>query len=138
MERLLALDPAAGFAEELRLQALIAAVHAVALSTEETDWPLALTFYDRLLAMSGDDPVIRLNRAVAVARVNGAKHALAELDGLDPRDHRTAGALAELHAEAGNLAHARRLFASAADWCACAPVRRHYRRRRDSMTQVVE
>ncbi|WP_166376050.1 RNA polymerase sigma factor [Aeromicrobium phragmitis] len=134
MERLLALGPSAGFAEELRLQALIAAVHAVALHPDETDWPLALTFYDRLLALSGEDRVVRLNRAVAVARVHGAAQALTELGMLDPRDHRTAGALAELHAEAGNPELAAALFTSAAHWCACDPVRRHYQRRAREIT----
>ena len=52
------------------LQAGIAACHCAASDYESTDWRKILSLYDRLMEMDGS-PVIALNRAVAVANVNG-------------------------------------------------------------------
>ena len=52
------------------LQAAIAAVHAEAPSSADTDWPEVLGLYDLLLAV-WPSPVVALNRAVAVAMVQG-------------------------------------------------------------------
>ena len=52
------------------LQAAIAALHAQAPSYAETDWPQILTLYDALLRV-WPSPVVALNRAVAVAMVEG-------------------------------------------------------------------
>lgn len=60
------------------LQAHIAACHAVAPSYEESDWPRILSYYDRLLNLSSN-PVIALNRAVAISMVNGPETGLNEL-----------------------------------------------------------
>jgi len=54
------------------LQAGIAACHCAAPDYESTDWPKILALYDRLLELD-DSPVVALNRAVAVAKVHGAK-----------------------------------------------------------------
>ena len=64
-----------------QLQAAINAVHADAPSAAETDWRQILALYDRLLALD-PSPVVALNRAVAVAEVDGAEAGLAALDGL--------------------------------------------------------
>ena len=48
-------------------QAAIAAVHAEAPSFATTDWHQIVVLYDLLLA-HGPDPVVRMNRAIAVAR----------------------------------------------------------------------
>ena len=55
------------------VQAAIAAVHARARNAEETDWAQIARLYDVLLQMH-PSPVIELNRAVAVAMVQGASH----------------------------------------------------------------
>jgi RNA polymerase sigma factor (sigma-70 family) len=55
---------------EYHLQASIAACHCAASDYECTDWPQILMLYDRLVELD-DSPVIVLNRAVAVAHVNG-------------------------------------------------------------------
>jgi RNA polymerase sigma-70 factor, ECF subfamily len=57
------------------IQAAIAAVHARAVTSEETRWDEILSFYDDLLSLN-PSPVILLNRAVAVSRVFGADAAL--------------------------------------------------------------
>ena len=67
-----------------QLHAAIAACHADAADAASTDWLQVLTLYDMLLAYDRS-PVVRLNRAVALARVEGPGAALEEVDGLaDP------------------------------------------------------
>jgi RNA polymerase sigma-70 factor (ECF subfamily) len=61
------------------LQAAIAAVHAEAPSYADTDWPEVLGLYDLLLAV-WPSPVVALNRAVAVAMVEGPAAGLAALE----------------------------------------------------------
>ena len=70
------------------VQAAIAAVHAQAPSIEATDWPQILALYDELLRL-WPSPVVALNRAVALAMVDGPEAALAEVEALE-RDGRLA------------------------------------------------
>ncbi|MGX5770996.1 RNA polymerase sigma factor [Microbacterium trichothecenolyticum] len=65
-----------------QLHAAVAACHADAADAASTDWLQVLTLYDMLLAYDRS-PVVRLNRAVALARVEGAAAALAEVDALE-------------------------------------------------------
>ncbi len=65
-----------------QIQAAINAVHADAPSAAVTDWTQILALYDRLLALD-PSPVVALNRAVAVAEVEGPEVALALVDALD-------------------------------------------------------
>lgn len=65
-----------------QLQAAIAACHADAADAASTDWLQVLTLYDMLLAYDRS-PVVRLNRAVALARIDGAAAALVEVDALE-------------------------------------------------------
>ena len=65
-----------------QLQAAIAAVHSDAATAADTDWAQIVALYDHLLAFS-PTPVVALNRAVAVAEVDGPAPALAIVDGLD-------------------------------------------------------
>ena len=57
---------------EYHLQAGIAAVHCTAENYESTDWPRILSLYDRLIEID-DSPVVALNRAVALAQVEGPR-----------------------------------------------------------------
>ncbi len=68
-----------------QLQAAINAVHSDSPSAGQADWPQILALYDQLLALA-PTPVAALNRAVAVAEVDGPDLALTELDGLDGLD----------------------------------------------------
>jgi len=72
-----------------QLQAAIAAIHDEAPSTDTTDWPQIAAVYE-LLARLSDNPMIELNRAVAIAMVHGPSAGLALLDALDS-DERLAG-----------------------------------------------
>ncbi len=65
-----------------QVQAAINAVHTDALDASMTDWSQVLALYDQLMAL-GPNPVVALNRAVAVAEVDGPEVALALVDQLD-------------------------------------------------------
>ena len=64
---------------EYHIQAGIAACHDAAADYKSTDWQKILTLYDHWIGIS-DSPVIALNRAVAVANVNGPKAGLAAME----------------------------------------------------------
>lgn len=64
------------------LQAGIAAVHAVAPDDASTDWPRLLSLYDLLRAVD-PSPVVALNRAVALAKVEGPSAGLRALDEIE-------------------------------------------------------
>lgn len=83
-----------------QLQAAIAAVHDEAKRPQDTDWPQILALYDLLQRMS-DNPIVKLNRAIAFAMVHGAAQGLALLKPLDA-DPRLAGHH-RLHAARGHL-----------------------------------
>jgi RNA polymerase sigma factor (sigma-70 family) len=65
-----------------QLQAAIAAVHDEAATAEDTDWRQILGLYD-LLERLTPNPMVTLNRAVAVAMVRGPEAALELLDTLE-------------------------------------------------------
>ena len=65
-----------------QIQAAIQAVHADAARAADTDWRQIVALYDQLLAIA-PTPVVALNRAVAVAEVDGPAPALALVDALD-------------------------------------------------------
>lgn len=69
-------------AERYALQARIAAEHAMAAVAADTNWARIADLYEQLERLTAS-PVVRLNRAVAVAEAEGAELALALLDGLD-------------------------------------------------------
>jgi len=65
-----------------QIQAAINAVHSDAATAADTDWGQILQLYDQLLRLA-PTPVAALNRAVAVAEVDGPQVALAGLEQLD-------------------------------------------------------
>jgi RNA polymerase sigma-70 factor (ECF subfamily) len=70
-----------------QVQAAISAVHSDAATAADTDWPQIVALYDHLLAVS-PTPIVALNRAIALAEVDGAGPALSLVEAL---------ALAEYH-----------------------------------------
>lgn len=64
------------------VQAAVAACHALAPSAQETDWAAIVSWYDVLLTVD-DGPVVRLNRAAAVAERDGPAAGLALMDRID-------------------------------------------------------
>ncbi|MFT4084541.1 MAG: sigma-70 family RNA polymerase sigma factor [Nocardioides sp.] len=89
-ERLAAVAAGDGPVGRYQLLAAINAVHTDAPSAREVDWSQILTLYDRLVRVD-PSPVVRLNRAVALAEIDGPDLGLAEVD-------RLADALADYHA----------------------------------------
>ena len=69
------------WAGRYQILAAINAVHTDAASVDETNWPQVLALYDQLLAVD-PTPVVALNRAIAVAEVDGPNAALEILDAL--------------------------------------------------------
>jgi RNA polymerase sigma-70 factor (ECF subfamily) len=103
-------------AEPYLLQALIAAEHAIAPTAEQTDWPRIASRYAELEDLTGS-PVVRLNRAVAVAEADGPLAGLAMLDGLELPGHRLPGVRAELLSRAGHTDDARAAYDLAIGLC---------------------
>ncbi|MFC0004917.1 RNA polymerase sigma factor [Micromonospora siamensis] len=101
-----------------QVQAAIAAVHAEAPSAAETDWPQIVALY-RVLAAVAPSPIVDLNRAVAVAMMDGPEAGLALLAPLagDERTaghHRLAAVRGHLLELAGDRAAARAAYLAAA------------------------
>jgi predicted RNA polymerase sigma factor len=98
---------------EYQAQAAIAALHADAPSAAETDWVQIVEWYDELLRLTGS-PVVRLNRAVAVAEADGPQAGFAALTGVSAELPRFAAVTAYLYERAGDHARAAALYAQAA------------------------
>ena len=112
-----------------QLQAAIAAVHDEAPSDDETDWPQILALYEVLERVS-PGPIVTLNRAVALARVDGPWAGLALLGTLDGDDrmahtHRLDAVRAHLLELAGDPAAAREAYLRAARATASLPEQRY-------------
>ena len=85
-------------------QAAIAAIHDDAQSADETDWLQLVSWYDELIRLS-DNPMVELNRAIAVAMVDGPLAGLRLLEPLDARlahHYRLDAVRAQFHEMAGN------------------------------------
>jgi RNA polymerase sigma-70 factor (ECF subfamily) len=110
------------------LQAAIAAEHARARRAEDTDWNAIVALYDRLAACE-PSPVVRLNRAVAIAEARGSEQALPLVDALAregalERYHLLHVARGELLARLGRGAEAIRALEHAASLAPTVPERR--------------
>ncbi|HET9626781.1 MAG TPA: DUF6596 domain-containing protein [Kofleriaceae bacterium] len=110
-----------------QLQAAIAAVHDEAARADATDWPQIVALYEVLLRLA-DNPMVRLNHAVAVAMVRGPAAGLALLAALDddPRiagHYRLAAVRGHLHERAGDLAAAIASYRTAASRTTSVPER---------------
>jgi predicted RNA polymerase sigma factor len=112
---------------EYQIQAAIAALHDDAASASETDWVQILAWYDELLELTGN-PVVALNRAVAIGEVDGPLAGLSALDAVDERladHHRLRAARGHLHERAGHFTEAAELFVAAARSASSAAERDH-------------
>jgi RNA polymerase sigma factor (sigma-70 family) len=118
-----------GPAGPYQVQAAIAALHDQAARPEDTDWPQILVLYD-LLESLAPNPMVTLNRAVAVAMVNGPRDGLdvlVSLDG-DPRmagHHRLHAVRAHLLERAGEPEAAITAYREAARLTSSLPERRY-------------
>ena len=112
-----------------QLQAAIAALHDEAATVEATDWPQILALYD-VLAQLSDNPMVTLNRVIALAMVHGPSaglELLAALDG-DARitgHYRLEAVRGHLLERAGDRAAALSSYAAAAARTASLPERNY-------------
>ncbi len=121
-----------------QVQAAIAAVHDEAATMDATDWPQILGLYD-LLQRIAPSPLVTLNRAVAVAMVEGPAAGLDALGGLesDPRlatYHRLLAARAHLLEMTGDTAGAVAGYREAARRTTSLPERRYLTGRAQKLT----
>ena len=99
---------------EYQLLASIAALHDEATSYASTRWTEIAKAYTRLESLTGN-PMVRLNRAVAVAMVDGPAAGLALLERLELHDsHRLDAVRAHLLEDTGDLAAAAHCYAASA------------------------
>jgi RNA polymerase sigma factor (sigma-70 family) len=94
------------------VQAQIAACHARAATSDDTDWPAIARWYD-VLAQLGDNPVVQVNRAVAHGRAHGPAAGLAVLEQV--ADHRSLAGSHLVHAVRADLLDRDGRHAEAAD-----------------------
>ena len=100
-----------------QLQAAINAVHSDARDAAGTDWPQILALYDQWMALA-PNPVVALNRAVAVAQIQGAAQALRLVEELDlPNYHLLPAVRAELLRRLGRDAAAADAYRRAIELC---------------------
>jgi RNA polymerase sigma-70 factor (ECF subfamily) len=119
-----------------QVQAAINAVHSDAPTAAATDWRQILALYDQLLALA-PSPVVALNRAVAVAEVEGPEAALALVDGLDLDGYRLFHAIrADLLRRLGRDAEAVLAYDAAIARTGNATERAFLERRRQSLTRT--
>jgi RNA polymerase sigma factor (sigma-70 family) len=106
------------------LQALIAAEHAIAPHPDATDWPRIVERYDELVGLE-DTPVVRLNRAVALAEADGPLAGLRALEGIELPGHRLPVVRGELLTRVGRTDEARAELTRAVELCDNDPERAH-------------
>ena len=120
-----ALDDARATSGPYLIQAAIASLQA----EEQLDWPQISVLYGQLAELTGS-PVVRLNRAVAVAEADGPAAALAIVDQLDLPDYQYwHSTRAELLRRLGRPDEARAAFRRALSLARTAPEKRFLERR---------
>jgi RNA polymerase sigma-70 factor (ECF subfamily) len=117
-----------------QIQAAINAVHSDARAAEETDWRQIVALYDQLYAVM-PTPVVALNRAVALAELEGPAVAFAEVDALDLDGYHLFHATrAELLVRLGRTAEASAAFTRARELTSNPVERAHLDARLNSLS----
>jgi RNA polymerase sigma-70 factor (ECF subfamily) len=116
-----------------QILAAINAVHTDARDIRDTDWSQIVALYDQLVRVD-PSPVVRLNRAIAVAELDGPDVALAQIDGL-PLDgyHVFHAARADLLRRLGLSEQARAAYDRAIDLAGNTAETAYLKRRRDQL-----
>lgn len=123
-----------------QLQAAIAALHDEAATPGDTDWPQILSLYSLQLRVS-DNPIVRLNHAVATAMVQGPQAGLELLERLaaDERmagNHRLDAARAHLFEKGGDPGRAVAHYLAAAERTTSIPERNYLRAQAARLTSA--
>lgn len=134
-ERLAAVSSGGDAPGRYQLLAAINAVHTYAPAARDTDWSQIVTLYDRMARLD-PSPVVRLNRAVAVAELDGPDVALGEIDRLaKPLDgyHAFHAARADLLRRLGRSSDSRAAYDRAIELAGNPAERAYLTRRRDQL-----
>jgi RNA polymerase sigma-70 factor (ECF subfamily) len=116
-----------------QIQAAINAVHAAARTAADTDWPQIVVLYDQLFALT-PTPIVALNRAVAVAEVQGPVPALRLVETLPLVEmHLWHAIRADLLRRLGHAPEAAEAYAAAISRAGNARERAFLQRQRDSL-----
>jgi RNA polymerase sigma-70 factor (ECF subfamily) len=127
----------AGAAGRYQLEAAVQSAHSIRRLGGDADWAAIAALYDALAAMTGS-PVVAINRAVAVAEIDGAAAGLALLDEVADDARLSAyqpywAARADLLARLGSASEADAAYAQAIGLEADPAVRRFLQGRRDAL-----
>ena len=134
-ERIAAVAAGAEPPGRYQLLAAINAVHTDAPSARDTDWSQIVALYDRLIGLD-PSPIVRLNRAIAVAELDGPDVALAEIDRLSETldgYHAYHAARADLLRRVGRSDESRTAYDRAIQLAGNPAERAYLARRRDQL-----
>jgi RNA polymerase sigma-70 factor (ECF subfamily) len=119
-----------------QLQAAINAVHTDALDASMTSWTQVVQLFDQLFAIT-PNPIVALNRAVAVAEVDGPEVALALVDPLPLSTyHAWHATRADLLRRLGRYDEARLAYDHAIELAGNDPEKAFLRKRRDGLPRA--
>ena len=121
-----------------QILAAINAVHTSARDVRDTDWSQVVALYDQLVHLD-PSPVIALNRAIAVAELDGPEVALAVVDGLGEKlagYHAFHAARADLLRRVGRSTESRNAYDRAISLTGNPAERAYLARRRDQLPQT--
>ena len=100
----------------------------------DTDWSQVVALYDQLVRLD-PSPIVRLNRAIALAELDGPQVALAEVDGLPLQGyHSFHAARADLLRRLGRVGESREAYDRAIELAGNAGETAYLIRRRDELT----
>ena len=102
---------------DYHVEAAIAWVHTSAQRTEDTNWAMIISLYDKLMAIR-PSPIVALNRAIAIAQHEGPQRGLEEIGAIQDLERLTNypfyhAALGEFEIVSGHLQNAREHFVAA-------------------------
>lgn len=118
-----------------QILAAISAVHTSARDIRDTDWTQVVALYDQLLRVDSS-PIVALNRAIAVAELDGPEVALAIIDRLDDDlagYHAYHATRADLLRRLGRSQHARTAYDRAIELAGNSAESAYLTRRRDQV-----
>ena len=132
-ERIAAVSAGHGHPGRYQIQAAINAVHTSARDVRDTDWSQVVALYDQLADID-PSPIVALNRAVALAELDGPEVALAEVDRLDLSGYHAYHATrADLLRRLGRSADARAAYEKAIELAGNTAEVAYLTRRRDQL-----
>ncbi|MEU4192247.1 RNA polymerase sigma factor [Kribbella sp. NPDC026611] len=118
-----------------QILAAINAVHTSARDVRDTDWSQVVALYDQLVRID-PTPIVALNRAIAVAELDGPEVALATIDRLEPKlagYHAFHAARADLLRRLGNSQESRAAYDKAIELAGNTAETAYLKRRREQL-----